>query len=414
MNSMMSNSKCKLSRYVRRAQILDVIRQRDRVSRKQLTELTDLTAPVVTRLTRELIEENVLEEVGTEKVKGNGRPEVWLGFSTSSRYIIGVDLGAYEIKAVVTNLAGETLHRVVRFTPTEASSPELAKTIRQTLGQLVQEAAVKPSELEGIAFCAGGRIDNAAGTVTSCIQPALAQIDLRKLAGEICPVSPVVISSSSSSRMLAEFTHARGASENDDILTVHCGYGIGLSSLAGHKVVVGFAPVPKLDFGHITFDPLGPNCRCGMTGCLETYASGWAIEGHARANPSAQLLDIVSGHVERITAREVCQAAALGDAVCRSILVRAGSVLGKCLSMFAQYYAPSRIVLAGGLASEDNDYYFQACVEALKQSMSPAWFAKFMIERSGLDKFAAASGATRLLWDDRVRGPLDSLVERIW
>lgn len=414
MSSMLSNSKCKLSHYVRRAQILDVIRQRERVSRKQLVELTGLTPPVITRMTRELIEESIVEEIGVEEVKGHGRPEIWLGLSTSSRYILGLDLGAYEIKAVATNLAGQTLHRASCITPTEGGTKVLADTLRQTLKELVKEAGIKPVELEGIALCGGGLIDNNAGTIKSCNQPALAQINLRQLAHEAYPGVPVIVASSGSSRTLAEFEHARAASEAEDILTVHCGYGIGLSPLTGGKVAMGFSPVPKRDFGHITFDPLGPICRCGMTGCLEAYAGGWAIGHHARQQPSQELLALVAGDVNCITASEVCQAATRGDSACRSILTRAGAVLGKCLSTFAQYYAPSRIVFAGGLASEDSDLYFQSCVEAIERSMSPQWFARFEITRSQMDKYAAASGATRLLLNDRVRGPLDALVERIW
>ena len=96
---------------LKRFEIIKIVRENKLISRQELSKITNLDAPTVSRVTKELIREDILEEVGKDSSVTMGRRPIWLTLKKSSRFLIGLDLGAYETKAVITNLESEVICR---------------------------------------------------------------------------------------------------------------------------------------------------------------------------------------------------------------------------------------------------------------------------------------------------------------
>src|SRR5450755_2067415 len=66
--------------------------------------------------------------------------------------------------------------------------------------------------------------------------------------------------------------------------------------------------------GHMSIDYRGVRCRCGKSGCIETFAAGWAIAARAQekltreATRGKRILELAGGKVERVTSETLAQA----------------------------------------------------------------------------------------------------------
>ncbi len=102
----------------------------------------------------------------------------------------------------------------------------------------------------------------------------------------------------------------------------------------GHRGVAG-------EIGHFPIMMDGPECECGLTGCLETLASGSAI---ARQWPTTGSTSPTESLIE---------AAKRGDDEAVAVLGRVSNYLAKAVYLLAITYDVDRIVVGGGVADLD-------------------------------------------------------------
>jgi glucokinase len=147
---------------------------------------------------------------------------------------------------------------------------------------------------------------------------------------------------------------AKGAA-NLAFLTL--GTGIGSGFVVDGRLLRGSTGAGA-ELGHIVIDPDGPQCPCGLRGCLEPMASGSGIARMAaeaiEADPSSGIASFVEGSSP--DARDVSRAARELDETARAILRRAGTALGVGLSNVVNLFDPQVIVLGGGLSKAGEPY----------------------------------------------------------
>ena len=122
------------------------------------------------------------------------------------------------------------------------------------------------------------------------------------------------------------------------------------------------------DASHLLVDHASEyRCALGCRGCLETVASGLAIDRTgreaARTGASQVLAETLAVRGDVLGA-DVASAARGGDEVARSILRRAGEWLGIGLASWAAVYGPDVVVLGGGVALA-GDEWLSAAVESM-------------------------------------------------
>ena len=121
-------------------------------------------------------------------------------------------------------------------------------------------------------------------------------------------------------------------------IVVHQQVLTGANGIAGEW---GHNPLPLPDTADL---PL-PACYCGRTGCVETYLSGPGMSAdHRRHNG------------EMLSAEQIEQRAAAGDAACEATLQRYEARLGRALAGIINVLDPQVIVLGGGLSKMQRLY----------------------------------------------------------
>ena len=253
---------------------------------------------------------------------------------------IGVDLGGTKIEAIVLDADGTSRWR--ERVPTPAGD---YAAILQTIAALVQHAE---ADL-GLTGCsvgvgtpgtatAAGLIKNANST---CLNGRPLQRDIAQAIGR-----PVRIANDANCLALSEATDGAAAGA-EVVFAAILGTGVGAGIVVNGRQLTG----PNGLAGEWGHNPLpwadaaerpGTACYCGRHGCIETWLSGPAM---------------ASDHAERtqeaLTARQIGERAAQGDAGCEVTLRRFETRLARSLAHVINLLDPHVIVLGGGLSGLD-------------------------------------------------------------
>lgn len=179
------------------------------------------------------------------------------------------------------------------------------------------------------------------------------------------------------------------------------GTGVGSGIVIDGKVVYGHDGFAG-ELGHVLVRrENGRMCGCGRCGCLEAYCSATGVARTAReylvssTEPSI-LRDMPS---EKITSKDVYDAAIKGDKIAKEVFDFTGTMLGEALADFTVFSSPSAFVLFGGL-TKAGELLLKPLREAMDKNMIKMFRGKVQILLSELkESDAAVLGASALGWE---------------
>jgi len=186
----------------------------------------------------------------------------------------------------------------------------------------------------------------------------------------------------------------------DPMIYLGLGTGVGGGIVLGGEVLHGATGMAG-ELGHLTVYPEGAQCGCGAHGCLEAYASGTGIR-RAFLEDTADIPDdafqAAYGDRDQITAQQIAELAAGGDASAFRVFALAGVALGIALAQLIHVFNPTAIVLGGRVAGGAWDLLWPTLWEELTQRTPPALREPLAILPARLGADAGAVGAAGLAW----------------
>ena len=185
----------------------------------------------------------------------------------------------------------------------------------------------------------------------------------------------------------------------DDFIMITLGTGVGSGIISNKRLVYGHDGFAG-ELGHVCVERGGRQCNCGLRGCLETYASATGVARTAReflerdrGESSLRKLD-----PEKITSKDIYNAARQGDQMAKDIFIYTGRILGQALADFVKFSSPQAIVLFGGL-TKSREFFHDAMVQAMNDNLLQVWKNKSEIRYSSLkESDAAILGASSMVW----------------
>ena len=246
----------------------------------------------------------------------------------------------------------------------------------------------------GIGLAVAGIIDKSSGTVLR--SPNIQSLSGLGLGSAIKDGFglPVIIENDANAAAYGERIAGVGR-DFEDFVMLTLGTGIG-----GGIVIGGRLLAVSAEIGHATINMTGPQCGCGNSGCLESYASATAIIGNAVAalkNDSESMLkDLHNGNIYKMSAEDIYNAALEGDPLARTLLRDAGRALGIGIANIINYFSPQAVILTGGLLGAWNIYVEAAMAEASKRAF-PELYERTQIIASSLGDDAGTVGMAALV-----------------
>ena len=270
----------------------------------------------------------------------------------SVQTVIGIDVGGTGTKGGVVEASGRVLHKVTRKTDVTSGTKGVI-AVAETLLDWARESG---HDVSAIGIGAAGFVDSASGSITFSPNFTYDDPEIASAVGARFDL-PVVVDNDANAAAWGErtFGSARGS---DDVVLLTVGTGIGSGLIANGELVRGFTGAGA-EMGHTVVQMDGPECTCGLRGCLEQLASGQAIARMAReaaaGDPSMLILTFAES-VEAIEGEHVAQAAAEYDETALRILRIAGKALGVGLSNAVNLFDPEVLVLAGSVIRAGEPY----------------------------------------------------------
>ncbi len=379
--------------------VLDEIRLGRSQSRSELVARTGLGRAIVAQRVGELIERGLVGE-GDIGPSTGGRPPRRLAFRADAGHLLVADLGATSIDVAVTTLDGRILGHHDEPARIEAGPEPCLARVDALFELLLRTTQDLPGRLWGIGIAVPGPVEFETGRpISPPIMPGWDGYPIRERFG-LRYQAPVWVDNDVNVLALGEWRSGVAAG-HDNVVVVKIGTGIGAGIISDGRLHRG-AQGSAGDVGHIqVVDDPAVVCRCGNIGCLEALAGGEALgragEVAARDGRSTRLR-VPFDQRGTVTAEDVARAASFGDPVAVAMLQSAGRRVGSMLASVVNFFNPSLIVIAGGVANSP-DQFLAAIRETVYRRSLPLATRELLVQHSSLGGLAGVIGASAMVVD---------------
>ncbi|WP_290059190.1 ROK family transcriptional regulator [Amycolatopsis solani] len=288
-----------------------------------LAEVTGLTKSTVSKLVGDLVDAGLLAETGPTRVGERGRPGVAVVLSGARVASLGLEINVDYLAVRVLDLTGGVRFAARRERDNRGSRP------KKVLGELQALATEALTEAHRLGLEVAGAVLAVSGPVGDGVlfsAPNLGWQDVHPADLLHLPV-PVELDNEANLAALGELWYGDG---ERDFLYVSGEVGIGAGLVVRGALYSGARGLAG-ELGHVVVAPRGPLCRCGGSGCLETFAGQEAL--------------LAAGNAPNLPA--FLTALADGDRAAREACAAAGEALGIALTSAVNLLDLDRVVLGG-------------------------------------------------------------------
>jgi predicted NBD/HSP70 family sugar kinase len=341
-------------RHRNRERVVEVLRERGRISQAEIARVTGLSRTTVHTLVSGLKDSGLVHEVEARvpDVRG-GRPPVLLALRDSSLAVVGIDFGLSHVQVAVADLVHNLLAERRCDLDVDHHAKEALEAAARMVGEVLTEAGLERKSVIGAGIGIPAPVDRTRNTTgSSTILPGWTGLriasDMRDRLG-----MPVEIENDANLGALAEMTWG-AARECSNFAYIKASTGIGAGLVIDGRLLRGASGTAG-EIGHTTLDESGALCYCGNRGCLETVASGPAI---------IQLVGPVDGEVPSLS--RIVELAIAGDLRCHRAISDAGREIGVAVAGLCNLMNPERVIV-GGLLSRAGDVLLQPMRESIRR-----------------------------------------------
>lgn len=318
------------------------------------------------------------------------------------RLAIGIDIGGQSSKCGVVTQDGTILCQSV-VTSLIDNFDDYLELLAGAVKDLIQKTAGQGTVMGiGIGAPNANRLD---GTIRYAPNLRWARDTEGKpcvipLAERLIKATGLHVRITNDANAAARGEHTYGVARGiDDFIMITLGTGVGSGIISHGRLIYGHDGFAG-ELGHVCAIRDGRQCNCGLKGCLETYASATGVARTAREflqNDSRESL-LRSLDPEKISSKDIYDAAVKGDQMAKDIFTFTGRILGRAMGDFVKFSSPQAIVLFGGL-TKSREFFHDEMVKAMNDNLMQVWKGKIQILYSQLkESDAAIVGASSMVW----------------
>jgi N-acetylglucosamine repressor len=324
-----------------------VVRRFGPVSRSDVQEYTDLQQSEISRLVRDLLQEQRLLEAGRAN-NPLGRKQVLLRFNEEHSFVAGVGFDDESVLASVMNLYPRVKTEVQEATELHKGSKGLVDQLLSCTREAIQKAGIRATSLVGIGVAGSGLVDTRRGEfLMSSTVDFFKDVPLQRVFEDEFGV-PTVLENLTRAKTVSERRLGAGSMADDMVFVEYGRTGIGAGVVINGQLVHG-ASFTAGEFGHTHMTDDGPACKCGSFGCLEAVAGAAALEGRIRRaiteGAGSEVLALAKGDTNQITGWMVLEAARRGDKTSLALVEQVCIYLGLGLANLVNLFNPSVLVI---------------------------------------------------------------------
>ena len=311
------------------------------------------------------------------------------------RFGFGVDLGGTTVKIAYFDENGTILEKWEIPTVTANGGEKILPDIASAINGYITKNALDKASLVGIGISVPGPVIGS-GVVKVCDNLGWGTVDVRGILSGLTGL-PVSVGNDANVAALGE-SWKGGGKDCRNMVLVTLGTGVGGGIVVDGKQVCGVFGAGG-EIGHMVLVPDEKEyCNCGKRGCVEQFCSATGIVRVAKRYLASHEAESVLRENEKLTAKDVFDAAGAGDAAAQAILEQVYDYMGQFLANIGCVVDPEVFVFGGGVSRAG-----QPLLEGARRA-----FDKYVYHASTEVRFALASlgndagayGAFKLVLDE--------------
>jgi predicted NBD/HSP70 family sugar kinase len=333
--------------------VLKLIQAAPAISRVELAEKSGLSTAGITGIVTSLVNQHLVVE-GSAPVTPIGRKRIGLSLSSDLGCVVGIDMGTYNLRVVVTDMNGNVLSRSDQASEMRKGKQFVLDHCFSIVRETLQLASVPNGRVLGIGVAFSGLIDVERGVILSYPRPGLVQqwkdVPLKQIFEDEFNTTALI---DDSVRAIATQDRFAGAGKDlKDFVYVDVGMGVGSAIFIDGQIYRGSGGKAG-EFGHMTINESGPLCCCGSNGCLEALASCTTVIQSVKdamdRGVASKVIDMADRDPDKLTIEMIAEAAEQGDSLAYRSLHEAASHIGAACSDLVNLLNPQAIVFGGAL-----------------------------------------------------------------
>lgn len=325
--------------------VLQLIWEQHQVSRADIARLAGLSRSTVSEIVGEILPTGLVAEVGEGPSRGGRRPIV-LEFQDDACVILGVEMGGAHVAVALTDLRGRVLAWETRDHPVREDPEGTRRVVGALCARCLKVPAAINRPLVGIGVAVASPVDNThPDRLSNVVLPAWeGRLDLDDLAKNYGV--PLLVDNDANLGALAEHWWGLGT-DVDNLAYIKVATGVGSGHIIDGEIYRGASGVAG-EIGHISVDPGGKRCVCGLRGCLVTLVGGRGLEERAAELAADYPQSTLSGR--KFTVLDIEDAALTRDPLALKVIREAAAHLGTSIAGLMNLMNPAVVVLGGDLS----------------------------------------------------------------
>ena len=315
------------------------------------------------------------------------------------QFVVGVDVGGQTAKIGIVDARGDVLIQSVIRTDSHEDANIFVSNLADAIKDLIAKSG-KEGQIRGVGVGApnGNYYTGEIAFAPNLVWAAKKNVPFADMLSEALGGIPVALTNDANAAAVGELTYgvAKGMKH---FIMITLGTGVGSGIVINGEVLYGSDGFAG-ELGHTcAVRHNGRQCGCGKQGCLEAYCSAMGVARTAREWLEMSDEPSLLRSVDKITSKDVFDAAKEGDVLAKKIFDYTGRILGEKLADFIEFSAPEAIVLFGGLARA-KEFISEPTLKAMNENVLPLWRDKVDLLFSQLkESDAAILGASALAWE---------------
>lgn len=315
------------------------------------------------------------------------------------KYNICLDVGGTKVLGVIFDEDRQIIYRLKKRSKSRGDSAgNVEDVIAGVAEELMEGAGISRDEVNAVASCAPGVIDQDAGVVLFTPNLPWRNYDIQSSMEKRLGI-PFYVGNDVNLGVLGEyrFGAARGCR---NIVGLFVGTGVGGGLVLGGELYTGNL-FKGAELGHMVLDPEGPLCGCGQRGCLEAFSSKQGMSAYVRQQASRGRASLLAEHVEQgvFRSKHLKKALAAGDAVAAEAVDRACHALAVATGSLINIFSPDLVLFGGGIIEAVGDLFLSKILSEVDRYCMPMIRSTVEIRNAALGDDSVVYGCLALIED---------------
>ena len=275
------------------------------------------------------------------------------------KYSVCLDVGGTKVLGAIFDENQQIIYRLKKKSKAgENNTQNIEGVIVSVVKEMLEESGIKKEDVNAIASCAPGAIDQDRGVVVFTPNLPMRNYDMKSAMENIFGV-PFYVGNDVNLGVLGEYRFGAGQGYRN-IVGLFVGTGLGGGLILNGELYTG-NKFMAAEYGHMVLDPEGPLCNCGQRGCLEAFSSKQGMSAYIRQQVArgreCMMAEDVQDGVFR--SKKLKKALKAGDPVAVEAVDRSCHWLAVATGSLINTFSPDLVLYGGGVIEAVGDLFLE-------------------------------------------------------